>query len=422
MSKIVSITAREILDSRGNPTVEADVITTKACGRASVPSGASTGSHEAYELRDNDPKRFFGKGVHRAVTNINTKLFRELKGTDVMHQEVVDKKLIETDGTRQKMHLGANALLAVSMACCRAAALEQNIPLAQHVANISGTKKMRMPIPAFNIINGCKHAGNNLDIQEYMIIPTKAKSFSEALRIGAEIYHELKKLLQKDFGKTATNVGDEGGFAPPLTCIEEPFDYIIKAATNLGYDDKIRLGIDAAATTFYRAGKYYLEGQEYEPQELLDKYKDLTATYPLISIEDPFFEESFDQFSTLTKSIGKHTQIVGDDLTVTNPERIRRAIVQNSCNALLLKINQIGTITEAIDAGKLALSHKWKVMVSHRSGDTEDNLIADFAVGIGAGQIKSGAPCRGERLAKYNQLLRLEETFGKKAKFGGDFS
>ncbi len=421
MSKIVRITAREILDSRGNPTVEAEVTTTKSFARASVPNGASTGSNEAYELRDNDTKRFFGKGVHRAVVNVNTKIFRALKGTDVLHQEIVDKKLIEADGTRQKMHLGANALLAVSMACCRAAAFEQQISLAQHIANISGTKKMRMPIPAFNIINGGKHAGNNLDIQEYMVLPVKAKSFQEALRIGAEIYHELKKLLQKDFGKTATNVGDEGGFAPPLTCIEEPFDYIIKASINLGYFDKIKLGIDAAATTFYRIGRYYLEGKEYEPTELLEKYKDLTATYPLISIEDPFFEESFDHFSTLTKKIGKHVQIVGDDLTVTNPERIRRAIVQNSCNALLLKINQIGTITEAIEAGKLAFDHHWNVMVSHRSGETEDNFIADFAVGIGAGQIKSGASCRSERLAKYNQLLRLEEQFGKKAKYGGDF-
>jgi len=421
LSKIVNILAREILDSRGNPAVEAEVKTAKAFARASVPSGASTGTHEAYELRDNDSKSYFGKGVKIAVGNINNKIKRTLKGIDVLKQEVVDKKMIELDGTTQKLHLGANAILAVSMACCRAAAIEKRITLAEHIAQISETKKLRLPIPAFNIINGGKHAGNKLDIQEYMILPTGAKSFSQALRIGSEVYHQLKELLKKDFGKQSTNVGDEGGFAPQMNCIEEPFDYILKAVEQLGYEKEVKLAIDAASTTFYRMGKYYLEGREFEPKELIDKYKELSNAYPLISIEDPFYEDDFENFAKLTQKIGKKTQIVGDDLLATNPERIRRAIVHNSCNCLLLKINQIGTITEAIDAGKISQTHNWKVMVSHRSGETEDSFIADFAVGLGAGQIKSGAPCRGERLAKYNQLLRLEEYLGKKAKYGGDF-
>lgn len=421
MSKIVKIIAREILDSRGNPTVEAEVLTRKIRARASVPSGASTGTYEAYELRDHDKKRYFGKGVKTAVSHINNKINNALKGVDVIKQEVIDKKMIEADGTPQKLHLGANAILAVSMAVCRAAALEKNELLAKHIAELSGNKKMRMPIPAFNIINGGKHAGNKIDIQEYMILPVGAKSFAEALQMSSEVYHELKQLLEKDFGKQAINVGDEGGFAPQLNCIEEPFDYITKAIDALGYSGKLKLGIDAAASTFYRIGRYYLEGQELSAGEMLDKYKDLTNTYPLITIEDPFYEDDFENFAKLTQKIGKKVQIVGDDLLVTNPERIRKAIAHNSCNALLLKINQIGTITEAIDAGQTAFKHNWKVMTSHRSGETEDSFIADFAVGLGSGQIKSGAPCRSERLAKYNQLLRLEEELGSKAKYGGDF-
>ncbi len=413
--------AREILDSRGNPTVEAEITTKFGVARASVPSGASTGTHEAYELRDNDSKRYFGLGVKLAVANINNKINKALKGLDVTKQEIIDKKLIELDGTAQKLHLGANAILAVSMASARAAALSKGILLAEHIAQISDTKKLRLPIPAFNIINGGKHAGNQLDIQEYMILPIGAKNFAQALRIGSEVEHQLKELLKKDFGKQSTNVGDEGGFAPQFNCIEEPFDFIMQSIEKLGYQKQVKLGIDAASNTFYRMGKYYLEGQEFEPKELIEKYKDLTNSYPLISIEDPFYEDDFENFAKLTSKIGKKTQIVGDDLLVTNPERIRKAIVHNSCNALLLKINQIGTITEAIDAGKIAQTHNWKVMVSHRSGETEDSFIADFAVGLGAGQIKSGAPCRGERLEKYNQLLRLEEYFGKKAKYGGDF-
>lgn len=420
MSKILNIIAREVLDSRGNPTVEAEVTTKAGTARASVPSGASTGSHEAYELRDNDKKRYFGKGVNVAVARINTVIAKHLKGLDVTKQDVLDKKMIELDGTRQKLHLGANAILAVSMACCRAAAQEQDILLAEHIAYIANTKKMRMPIPAFNIINGGKHAGNKLDFQEYMILPVGAKKYSEALRMSAEIYHELKEILKKEFGKQATNIGDEGGFAPPLTCLEEPFDYIIQAIEKLGYEDSIKLGIDAASSTFYRLGKYYLEGQEYTPRQLLDKYKELAQNYPLISIEDPFFEEDFENFAKLTRNLGRKVQIVGDDLLVTNPERIHQAITLRSCTCLLLKINQIGTITEALQAGKLAADHDWNIMVSHRSGETEDSFIADLAVGLGAQYIKSGAPCRGERLAKYNQLLRLEENLGKKVRYGGN--
>lgn len=420
MSKILRILGREILDSRGNPTVEAEVLTQKAFARASVPSGASTGSYEAYELRDHNTKKYFGKGVQIAVSHVNNRINKGLKGMDVLKQEAIDKKLIELDGTPQKIRLGANAILAASMACCRAAAAEKKVALAKHIAEISGTKKMRLPIPSFNIINGGKHAGNKIDIQEYMILPVGAKTFAQALQIGTEVYHTLKEILQKDFGKQATNVGDEGGFAPQLNCIEEPFDYILKAVEQLGYWNEVKLGIDCASTTFYRLGKYYLEGKEYTAGELLDKYKELASTYPIVSIEDPFYEDDFENFGKLTRKIGRKVQIVGDDLIVTNPERIRKAITNYSCNCLLLKINQIGTITEAINAGKLAIEHNWKVMTSHRSGETEDNFIADFAVGIGAGQIKSGAPCRSERLAKYNQLLRLEEIFPR-VKYGGDF-
>lgn len=416
MLKILKIFAREILDSRGNPAVEAEITTKKGVSCASVPSGASTGAHEALELRDGG-ERFLGKGVSKAVSNVNKIIAKKLAGK-TLDQEEIDNLLKKLDGTYNKENLGANAMLSVSMACCKAAALEKGIPLYQHIANLFGNKKILMPIPAFNVINGGKHAGNQLEIQEYMLLPTGAKNFSEALQIGSEVYQKLKELLVKDFGKSAVNVGDEGGFAPPLDCFEEPFDYIMDAVEKLGYFKKIKLGIDAAASTFNRGGKYYLEGQELTSNELIDKYLELADTYPIVSIEDPFAEDDFDCFAKLTKKI-KGVQIVGDDLLCTNPERIQKAIVMDSCNALLLKINQIGTITEALDAAKLAMNNKWNLMVSHRSGETNDCFIADLAVGLGCGQIKSGAPCRGERLAKYNRLIRIEEELGKKAKYAG---
>ncbi len=413
MPKILAIKARQILDSRGNPTVECDIKTSEGIFRASVPSGASTGIHEALELRDGG-NPFLGQGVERAVKNINMIIAKKLKGKTII-QEEVDECMIKLDGTANKSRLGANAILAVSMATARAAAAGR--PLYEHIGELYENKKFTLPVPAFNIINGGKHAGNKLDIQEYMIMPIGAKNFSEALRIGSEIYHTLKKDLENHFGKTAINVGDEGEFAPPLTCMEEPFDYITDAIVKLGYWKKVKLAIDCASTTFWRDGVYYLEGQEYRPNELAEKYEELTNSYPLISIEDPYYEEDFENFAKLNKKLP--IQIVGDDLLVTNPKRVQKAIVHDSCNCLLLKINQIGTITEALKAAQMTKKQDWNIMVSHRSGETEDSFIADLAVGIASGQIKSGAPCRGERLAKYNQLLRIEEQLGRKATYAG---
>jgi enolase len=405
MAKILAVKARSILDSRGNPTVECELKTSDGIFRASVPAGASTGANEAHELRDGGDS-YFGLGVQRAVNNINIIIAKKLKGRTVNQQEI-DELMIRLDGTHNKSKLGANAILAVSMAAARAGAAAKDILLHEYIGKLFGTKKFTMPVPAFNIINGGKHAGNKLDFQEYMILPTGAKSFEEALRMGSEIYHALKKNLENHFGKQAINVGDEGGFAPPLECIEEPFDYITDAMIKLGYWKKVKLGIDCAATTFWRHGKYYLEGKDVTSEEMVRKYEDLVNAYPLVSIEDPFYEEDFSHFAKLKKLV--KAQIVGDDLLCTNPERVKKAIARNSCNCLLLKINQIGTITEALKAAQLAKKAGWNVMVSHRSGETTDCFIADLAVGIAAGQIKAGAPCRGERLAKYNQLLRIEE-------------
>ncbi len=418
MSTIKQITACEILDSRGSPTVEVEARSAKHSARASVPAGASRGVHEALELRDGG-KRYFGRGVQKAVKNVNTIIAKKLMGKNPADQEAIDTQLLALDGTPDKSKLGANAILAVSLACCRLAANDRDVSLHEHIGSLFETKKFVLPVPAFNLINGGKHAGNQLDFQEYLLFPVGAKSFAEALQIGSEVYHELKGLLEKKFGKTAINVGDEGGFAPPLTCIEEPLDVLADAVQNLGYWKKVSFGIDAAASTFHRNQRYYLEGQELSATDLLERYVELVGAYPVASIEDPFHEDDFENFARLTRQIGKRVQIVGDDLLCTNPDRIRNAIVQNSCTALLLKPNQIGTLTEALDAARLALSHDWKVMVSHRSGETTDCFIADLAVGIAAGQIKAGAPCRGERLAKYNQLLRIEEQLGKKAAYAG---
>lgn len=419
MSTIKRIAAREILDSRGVPTVEVAMFSAKSSASASVPSGASTGVHEAVELRDGG-KRYFGKGVLQAVKNVNTVIAKKLAGK-ALDQEKIDQLLVDLDGSPDKCELGANAILAVSLATCRLAAKEQGIPLYTHIAKMFGTKKAVLPVPAFNVINGGKHAGNKLDFQEYMLLPVGAKSFSEALQIGSEVYHELKQLLEKDFGKVAINVGDEGGFAPPLTCVEEPLDYLAQAAQNLGYWKKVAFGIDVAASTFYREQKYYVEGEQLSSADLLDKYLELVGAYPLISIEDPFHEDDFEGFAKLTRQLRKRAQVVGDDLLCTNPDRISAAAVRESCSALLLKVNQIGTLSEALDAAKLAMAQKWNVMVSHRSGETTDCFIADLAVGIASGQIKAGAPCRGERLTKYNQLLRIEEELGKKASYAGRF-
>jgi enolase len=415
MGAIKSIRAREVLDSRGNPTVEVELATASACASAIVPSGASTGVHEALELRDGG-RRYHGKGVLKAVRNVNRILAFKLKGRDVQDQEALDRKMLGLDGTPGKSRLGANAILAVSLAACRAAAQEQELALYEWIAKLAKTKPL-LPVPAFNIINGGKHAGNGLDIQEYMLLPSGAKSFADALRIGSEAYHALREILQEKYGKGAVNVGDEGGFAPPMTCAHEPFEAILDAVQEIGAWKQVRLGMDAAASSFWHGDAYGLEGQRVSPAGLAAKYRQWAKDYPLISIEDPFHEEAFDDFAGLTKALKGKAQVVGDDLLVTNPERIRKAIRGKSCSSLLLKVNQIGTFTEALEAAAIARKAGWTVMVSHRSGETEDTFIADLAAGLGTGQLKSGAPCRGERTAKYNRLLRIEDRLGAKARY-----
>ncbi|MEK6886750.1 MAG: phosphopyruvate hydratase [Nanoarchaeota archaeon] len=400
---IRKVLGREVLDSRGNPTVEVEIHTSKGVSRAIVPSGASTGSHEAIELRDKNA-RFFGKGVLKAVNNVNL-LGKKLVGRKI-DAEAVDKFLIKEDGTKSKSRYGANAILGISLAAAKSQSIENNEPLYKTFGKIAKNKKFSMPMPFFNIINGGMHAGNKLDFQEYMVVPQE-KTFRENLRAGSEIYHQLRKRLLKKYGKMAINVGDEGGFAPQMEEVEEPINEILNAAEELGYD--VKLALDVAASNLKSEDGYTLEGKSYDAFDLVDIYKGLTETYPIISIEDPFAEDDWQSFYVLNKEIGNKIQIVGDDLLVTNKNRIEHAIKFNSCNSLLLKMNQIGTVSESIFAANLALRNKMKVMVSHRSGETEDTSIADLAVGLNCKQIKAGAPARGERTAKYNQLLRIEE-------------
>lgn len=404
MLSIKQIKAREILDSRGNPTIEVDVITKHSMGRAAVPSGASTGIHEALELRDGT-KRFLGKGVQKAVRNVEKKIQPLLKGKEVSEQKKLDTLMIKKDGTNNKSKLGANAILGVSLASARVTADEKNWELFKYLGELS-KNKLRMPRPFFNIINGGKHAGNKLAFQEFMIAP-KARSFKESLRIGSEVYHVLKKVIEKKYGKEAINVGDEGGFVPPLKKAEEALELLKTAIKKAGYTGKVEIAMDAAASEFYKRGYYHLH-KKMSKEKLLKYYLQLIKKYPIISIEDPFEQEDFQSFAELRKKT--KIQIVGDDLTVTNIGRIEEAVKEKSCNCLLLKVNQIGTLSEALEAVDLAYKNRWKVMVSHRSGETEDTFIADLAVGIGCGMIKSGAPCRGERTAKYNRLLRIEEV------------
>ncbi|MFH1405727.1 MAG: phosphopyruvate hydratase [Nanoarchaeota archaeon] len=405
MSKITKIKAREILDSRGNPTIEVDVTTENTSAVAAVPSGASTGKHEALELRDGT-KRYGGKGVLKAVRNVNRKISVLLKGMNCSEQKKIDELMIKKDNTDNKGRFGANALLGVSLACARATALEKRKHLFEYLHELSGVdKKISLPRPFFNVINGGKHAGNRLPFQEFMIAP-KAKTFSEALRMGSEVYHALKGVIEKKYGKEATNVGDEGGFAPPVKKAEEALDLLKTAVKKAGFSGKVEFAMDCAASEFYKEGYYHLH-KKMNKKSLLEYYLHLIKRYPLFSIEDPFEQEDFLSFAELRKK--SKIQIVGDDLTVTNIERIEEAVKEKSCNCLLLKVNQIGTLSEALDAVKLAYRNGWKVMVSHRSGETEDTFIADLAVGIGCGMIKAGAPCRGERISKYNRLLRIEE-------------
>ncbi len=416
---ISKIKAREVLDSRGNPTVEVDVITESGnMGRAAVPSGASTGRYEALELRDGG-KRYHGKGVLKAVKNVNEIIAPALKGLDVRSQEEIDKKMIELDGTPNKSKLGANAILAVSLATARAAANILKIPLYKYLSK--NKDELLLPVPLMNIINGGKHAGNKLNIQEFMIIPHSGKTFKETLRIGVEIYHTLKRILEKKYGKSAINVGDEGGYAPPMEQTTEALEALIKSIEEAGYTPRkeVSLGLDAAASEFYdeEHGKYYLDQRSLTVDELIEYYTQLVETYSIISIEDPFQEEDFETFAEFTKKLGNKVQIVGDDLFVTNTGRLEKGIQVGAANALLLKVNQIGTLTEALEAAKTAFRHDYAVIVSHRSGETEDPFIADLAVALCTGQIKTGAPARSDRTSKYNQLLRIEEELGEKARF-----
>jgi len=424
---IVSIHAREILDSRGNPTIEVDLKTAKGVFRAAVPSGASTGIYEALELRDGDKSRYLGKGVLKAVKNVNEIIGPKIIGKNVLHQEEIDKFMLELDGTDNKGNLGANAILGVSLAVCKAGAAEKGVPLYRHIADLGGIKDLILPVPAFNVINGGSHAGNKLAFQEFMILPTGAPSFKEAMRYGAEVYHNLKVIIKDTYGQDATNVGDEGGFAPNIGGAREGLELLKKAIAKAGYTDKVKIGMDVAASEFFEDGKYNLDwktknndkSQLKSDEELAALYKEFIRDYPVISIEDPFDQDDWTGYAKLTADVGKDTQIVGDDLLVTNPKRIQKGLDTKACNALLLKVNQIGSVTESIQACKLARSNGWGVMVSHRSGETEDTFIADLVVGLGTGQIKTGAPCRSERNAKYNQLMRIEEELGSSAKFAG---
>ena len=420
MSLIEQVWAREILDSRGNPTIEAEVILEDGTqGRAAVPSGASTGENEAMEMRDGEQLRYLGKGVEKAVTNVREKIGRELEGLDVLDQTLIDSTMLELDETDNKSNLGANAILAVSLASARAAAAFLEMPLYRYVG---GANAKTLPVPMMNILNGGAHADNNVDFQEFMIVPVGAPSFSEALRTGAEIFHNLKSVL-KGRG-LSTGVGDEGGFAPNLTSNEEAIETILQAIEKAGYKagDDVMLALDPAASEFYIDGKYVFkksDKRELSSEEMAAFWADWAAKYPIISIEDGMAENDWDGWVNLTKMIGEKVQLVGDDLFVTNVKFLEKGIEKHAANSILIKVNQIGTLTETLDAIELARTNNMTAVISHRSGETEDTFIADLAVATNAGQIKTGSLCRSDRIAKYNQLLRIEEDLGDSAKYPG---
>jgi enolase len=415
---IAEVIAREILDSRGNPTVEVDVFLESGfSGRASVPSGASTGKHEALELRDKDPTRYLGKGVQKAVQHIRRVMAPKLQGMDVLDQKGIDRAMLRWDGTPNKTRLGANAILGVSLACARAAANHLGIPLYQHLGGLSA---IQLPLPMMNILNGGAHADNNLDLQECMILPVGAKNFREALRTGAEVFHHLKTILKEKAYKTS--VGDEGGFAPDLRSNEEAFSLILEAIRKSGYQPgkEVALGIDAAATEFYRNGAYFLKAEKKAKKtsaEMIDFYGNLIKKFPIVSIEDGLAEDDWEGWKAMTDRLGKKIQLVGDDLFVTNPNRLAKGIREKVGNAILVKLNQIGTLTETLEVIEMAKKANYRTIISHRSGETEDTTISDLAVATNAGQIKTGAPSRTDRVAKYNQLLRIEEELGRRATY-----
>ena len=417
---IANVHAREILDSRGNPTVEVDVeLEYGILGRAAVPSGASTGEHEAVELRDADAMRYLGKGVRKAVENVNTVIADALKGADPFAQEAIDQTMLTLDGTPNKGNLGANAILGVSLAVAKAAAIEAGLPLYQY---IGGANAKELPLPMMNVLNGGSHADNNVDLQEFMIMPVGAQTFGEALRMGTEIFHNLKAVLQDRNYNTA--VGDEGGFAPDLRSNEEALQVLIEGIERAKYvpGDEVLLALDPASSEFYKDGVYRLEAEakpDKSPEEMVDFYAKLVDKYPIISIEDGMAEDDWDGWKLLTQAIGEKVQLVGDDLFVTNTNRLQQGIDRGIGNSILIKVNQIGTLTETLDAIELAKRFNYTAVVSHRSGETEDTTIADIVVGVNAGQIKTGSLCRTDRICKYNQLLRIEEQLGSRAQFNG---
>nr|ANZ22900.1 enolase 2 [Ambrosia artemisiifolia] len=435
MATIKAVKARQIFDSRGNPTVEVDItLSDGTLARAAVPSGASTGIYEALELRDGGSD-YLGKGVSKAVANVNTIIGPALVGKDPTDQTGIDNFMVQQlDGTQNewgwcKQKLGANAILAVSLAVCKAGASVLKTPLYKHIANLAGNKNLVLPVPAFNVINGGSHAGNKLAMQEFMILPIGASSFKEAMKMGVEVYHNLKSVIKKKYGQDATNVGDEGGFAPNIQENKEGLELLKTAIAKAGYTDKVVIGMDVAASEFYgeKDKTYDLnfkeennDGKEkISGEQLKDLYKSFVSEYPIVSIEDPFDQDDWEHYAKMTAECGEQVQIVGDDLLVTNPTRVKKAIDEKTCNALLLKVNQIGSVTESIEAVRMSKHAGWGVMASHRSGETEDTFIADLSVGLATGQIKTGAPCRSERLAKYNQLLRIEEELGSEAVYAG---
>ena len=420
VAAIELIGAREILDSRGNPTVEVEVaLEDGSLARAAVPSGASTGEHEAVELRDGDADRYLGKGVQKAVEAVLDEIGPELIGIDAIEQRVIDQKLIDLDGTPDKSRIGANAILGVSLAVAKAAAQSADLDLFRY---LGGPNAHVLPVPMMNILNGGAHADSGVDVQEFMIAPIGAPSFREALRCGAEVYHRLKSVLKK--GGYSTGLGDEGGFAPALSSSRAALDLIGDAVAQAGYTlgTDVGLAMDVAATEFYRDGAYAFEGSSRSAAEMISYFSDLVGEYPIVSIEDPLDEDDWDGWVELTTQLGSRTQVVGDDLFVTNPDRLEDGIARGAANALLVKVNQIGTLSETLDAVTLAQTSGYRCMISHRSGETEDTTIADLAVATGCGQIKTGAPARSERVAKYNQLLRIEENLGDAARYLGELA
>jgi enolase len=419
LTAIDEVHAREILDSRGNPTLEVDVLLVSGdLGRAAVPSGASTGAHEVVELRDGDERRYLGKGVQRAVSNVNDTIARAVRGHDASDQRGLDLRLVDLDGTDDRSNLGANAVLGVSLATAKAAAAASGLPL---YAYLGGSNAHVLPVPCMNVLNGGSHAESSVDMQEFMVVPIGAPSFAEALRMGTEVYHHLKAVL-KGRG-LSTGLGDEGGFAPDLPSNSAALDLLMDAIAAAGYEagSEVAIALDPAMSELYRDGAYHLagEGRVLSTDEMIDLWADLVDRYPIVSIEDGLDEEDWSGWSRLVERLGDRVQLVGDDLLVTNPTFVRRAIDERAANSVLVKVNQIGTLTEAMDTVALAQRHSWTAMVSHRSGETEDSTIADLAVAVGAGQIKTGAPARSDRVAKYNQLLRIEERLGEAARYAG---